>query len=122
MRTAVVPVLGALVLASCSSSTPPVGKPSAPRFVNQLWRVAQSSGVEPGTLYAFFEDGTLLITSSHGTPAVGRWRYATDTLTLVEEGIAYPAEVDRLTADTFAITVHSPGEPLSITFIRETAP
>jgi len=127
--------LGVLVLQACSRPGPPAGKASAapaaaaaatpdsaPRFVSKLWKVSRSSAVEPGTLYAFFVDGTLLITSPHGTPALGRWEYAGDTLTLIEEGIPHPATVQRLQADTFAITLRSPGEPLDITFVRETAP
>jgi hypothetical protein len=95
---------------------------SAPAFVSKLWKVSRSSGVEPGTLYAFFADGTLLITSSHGTPALGRWEYSGDTLTLIEEGIPHPATVQRLLADTFAIALRDRGAPLDITFVRETAP
>jgi hypothetical protein len=89
-----------VILQACSRPSPPMEKDSAapadaaaatpdsaPRFVSKLWKVSRSSGVEPGTLYAFFVDGTLLITSPHGTPALGRWEYAGDTLTLIEEGI-----------------------------------
>jgi len=78
--------------------------------------------VEPGALYVFFADGTMLITSSHATPALGRWEYRGDTLTLIEEGIPHPATVQRLMADTFAITLRGRGEPLDITFARESAP
>ncbi|HUQ15100.1 MAG TPA: hypothetical protein VM094_03525 [Gemmatimonadales bacterium] len=95
---------------------------SAPAFVNKLWKVSRPSSVEPGTLYVFFADGTLLITSSHGTPALGRWEHRGDTLTLIEEGIPHPATVRRLLADTFAIAFQGRGAPLDITFVRETAP
>ena len=109
--------------AAAPPADPPAAKQeSAPEFVSKLWKVSRSSGVEPGTRYVFFADGTILITSSHGTPALGRWEYRGDTLTLIEEGIPYPATVRRLLADTFAITVRSPGEPLDIIFVRETAP
>jgi hypothetical protein len=124
-----------LLLQACSRPSPPVEKASAapadaaaatpesaPAFVSKLWKVSRSSGVEPGTLYVFFADGTLLITSSHGTPALGRWEYAGDTLTLIEEGTHHPATVQRLQADTFAITLRGGGAPLDITFVRETAP
>ncbi len=124
-----------LLLQACSRPSPPVEKTEAPpadaaaatqvsppAFVNKLWKVSRSSGVEPGALYVFFADGTLLITSSHSTPALGRWAYRADTLTLIEEGIPHPATVQRLLADTFAITVRGGGKPLDITFIRETAP
>jgi hypothetical protein len=78
--------------------------------------------VEPGALYVFFADGAMLITSSHATPALGRWEYRGDTLTLIEEGIPHPATVQRLMADTFAITLRGRGEPLDNTFARESAP
>lgn len=123
-----------LILQACSRPSPPVEKTaaapadsaatpdSAPTFVSKLWKVSRSSGGEPGALRVFFADGTMLMTSSHTTPALGRWEYRGDTLTLIEEGIPYPATVKRLQADTFAITLRSPGEPLDITFVRETAP
>ena len=121
------------LLPACTRPDPPVERDekaphgtalpdSSPEFVNRLWKVGRSSGVEPGTLYAFFGDGTLLITSSHGTPALGRWEYRDRTLTLIEEGIPYPATVRVLQPDSFAITVESPGTPLDITFVRATAP
>lgn len=109
------------------ASAPPAAtaaatRASPPAFVGKLWKVNRSSGVEPGALYAFFADGTLLITSSHATPAIGRWAYRGDTLTLIEEGIPHPATVGRLQEDTFAITIRGPRELLDITFVRETAP
>ncbi|MBA3318003.1 MAG: hypothetical protein H0T50_07930 [Gemmatimonadales bacterium] len=103
-------------------ATTPATRDSSPRFVNTLWKVSRSSGVEPGQLYVFFADGTLLITSSHSTPALGRWEHRADTLTLIEEGLRHPATVVRLVADTFAITVRGGGKPLDITFVREKAP
>jgi hypothetical protein len=56
------------------------------------------------------------------TPALGRWEYAGDTLTLIEEGIPHRATVQRLLPDTFAIAFRGRGAPLDITFVRETAP
>ncbi len=128
-------ITAGMLLQACSRPSPPgeqagavpagveaAAQDSTPGFVNKLWKVSQSSGVEPGTLYAFFADGTMLITSSHSTPALGRWEYRADTLTLIEEGIPHPATVQRVLADTLAITLRSPGEPLDITFVREAAP
>jgi hypothetical protein len=87
-----------------------------PPFANRVWQVAASSSVARGTLYVFLGDGTLLIASDHGTPALGRWEQREEGLTLVEEGLRYPADVLRLTADSFSIRVHSPGVPVTITF------
>ncbi|MBA2458354.1 MAG: Gmad2 immunoglobulin-like domain-containing protein [Gemmatimonadales bacterium] len=89
---------------------------SLPAFVNRVWKVSRSAGVERGQLYTFLGDGTLLIASFHGTPMLGRWSYRRDTLTLVEEGIPHPATVLRLQADTFSIRIHGPKTPLDITF------
>jgi hypothetical protein len=128
-------IAAGLLLQACSRPGPPAEKAaatqpgveaaqadSAPAFVNKLWKVSRSSGVEPGTLYVFFAEGTLLITSSHGTPALGRWEYGKDTMTLVEEGIRHPATVQRILPDTLAISLRGRGTPLDITFVRETAP
>ena len=93
-----------------------------PAFVNRVWKVSRSAGVERGQLYTFLGDGTLLIASSHGTPMLGRWSYRRDTLTLIEEGIAHPATVLRLQADTFSIRIHGPKAPLDITFTPGAAP
>jgi hypothetical protein len=93
-----------------------------PAFANRAWKVAASSGVERGTLYVFLGDGTLLIASAHGTPALGRWEPREDGLTLVEEGIRYPVDILAQAADSFRIRVHSPGEPLTISFVPARAP
>lgn len=125
---------GPLLLAACSpQSSPPrtADEPphaiaaradALPGFVNRVWRVAASSGIEPGMLYVFISDGTLLIASTHGTPSLGRWRYAGDTLTLVEEGIAHPAAVLRQGSGELAIRFSGPGEPLTITFVPAAVP
>ena len=68
-------------------------------------------------LYVFLGDGTLLIASAHGTPSLGRWESAGKGIVLVEEGLRHPADMLASTHDTFSIRVHSPGEPLDITFV-----
>lgn len=93
----------------------PVDQP--PAFANRVWKVDASSAVERGTLYVFLGDGTLLITSAHGTPSLGRWETAGAGLALVEEGLRHPADVLALTVDTFTIRVRSPGQPVDITFV-----
>jgi hypothetical protein len=93
-----------------------------PAFANRAWKVAASSGVERGTLYVFLGDGTLLIASAHGTPALGRWEPREGGLTLVEEGIRYSVDILAQAADSFRIRVHSPGEPLTISFVPAGAP
>lgn len=88
----------------------------AAAFADRVWRVSRSSSGSTGDLYVFLSDSTLLVASSHGTPALGRWSYGRDTLTLVEEGIPYRAEVLGLSRDEFSIRIYSPGDPVELTF------
>jgi hypothetical protein len=112
----------ALVLA-CAGQDKPVQERTeaagnrADMFINRVWRVQTSSGVEPGTLYAFLSGGALVIASPHGTPSLGSWKYSGDTLTLIEEGLSHPADVVTLTHHELQIRVHSPGPPLDITLV-----
>lgn len=118
----------ALLLPACSPAGAPAeharGVPidSTPAFANRVWRVARSSSGDSTSWYVFLSDGSLLIASPHGTPSLGRWRYGGDTLTLVEEGIAHPAAVLRNSADTLAIRIPGPGEPVELTFLPAVAP
>jgi hypothetical protein len=127
------PLAAALALAACGRRAPPsevrsdpAGDPppaiapaadTVPAFANRIWRVARSTAGDPGAYYLFLGDGSMLIASAHGTPAVGRWRMAGDTLTLIEEGIAHPGSVRGLSADSFAIRLTSPGDPVDLTFV-----
>ena len=91
-----------LLFAACSSpapskqtSTQPA--PAAPSFVNIVWRVESSNAVGVGQLYVFLSEGTLVIASTSGHPALGSWKQQDRTFTMVEEGIAYPVEILELT-------------------------
>ena len=91
--------------------------PAEPAFANLVWKVA--SGAETGAFYVFLGDGTLLMASAHGTPALGRWSHAgSDSLTLVEEGIAHPAAILRLDERELALRIFSPGPPVELTLVR----
>lgn len=128
------PLSASLLLAACSPPAPPAGAvhkapqtpaapaDTAPGFTNKVWKVGKSSGGHAGMLYVFLSDGTLLITSAQSTPSLGRWRYAGDTLTLVEEGIAHPAAVLKREADELTIRFPGPGTPLELTFVPAVAP
>lgn len=111
-----------------SASTAPVESVTAPSaaqaasFINKVWQVRESSGVVPGTLYAWLADGTLLITSPNSRPALGSWKYEGARLTMIEEGIAYPVDVLELSAGLFSIRVHNPGDPLEITLVPADTP
>ena len=83
--------------------------------MNKVWKVSRSNGVEPGQIYVFLSDGTMLIASSHGTPSLGRWMFGRDTLTLVEEGIPHHAHVVKSGSDELSIRIAEHGAPLDIT-------
>lgn len=94
----------------------PVPEVSEPSFVNRVWAVAESRQVAVGDLRTFLSDGTLVMTSSHATPAFGTWRYDGERLTIVEEGREYPTDILELTEHTFRIRMNGPGEPVEILF------
>ena len=94
---------------------------AVPLFANRVWKVAKGSQGDPGTFYVFLSDGSLLITSPHGTPSLSTWHYSGDVLTMVEEGLPHQATILRSTLDTFAISVAGPGQPVLLTFVPGTA-
>jgi putative lipoprotein len=106
-----------IVAASQSESAAPAAGSETPGFVNRVWRVERSSGVAPGTLYVFLSEGTLVIASEHGTPALGQWKSDGGRLIMIEEGHAYDVSIRELSRDAFRITVSSPGEPLDIALV-----
>jgi hypothetical protein len=111
------------LLAGCSGKRPPEAESqatttaAAKSFVNRVWRVAGSSSVQLGTLYTFLSEGTLVIASPHNRPAFGTWSREGEGLVMVEESLHYPVDILAATADTFAIRMHNPGEPVLITFV-----
>lgn len=112
-----------LLVTACARQEAPVAANSAAAaispasFVNKVWRVSQSSDVAAGMLYVFLSDGTLVIASAHGTPALGTWRLEGEALTMVEEGLPYVVDVLELSAAKFRIRVNNPGESTDITFV-----
>lgn len=86
-------------------------------FANRVWKVSRSSSGSTGDLYVFLSDSTLLVASFHGTPALGRWSYGRDTLTVVEEGVAYRAKVLGLSRDQFNIRMYSLRDSVELTFV-----
>lgn len=123
----------ALIAAGCSTDAPSVDKaaPSAPdvapsppaaSFINRVWTVAESEQVALGALRVFLSDGTLVMASSNGTPALGTWSYSDGRLTITEEGLKYDVDVLELTPDVFRIRIHSPGDPVVIRFAPAESP
>jgi hypothetical protein len=111
----------AVGLSSCSreaqQASQPSATPPAVSFVNKVWRVASSSsGSETGVLYVFLSDGTLVISSPHGTPSFGKWQPDGDGLTMIEEGRSYKVNVLKLSADEFRIMINNPGNAVEIAF------
>jgi hypothetical protein len=113
---------------SCSERTAPAERRSgetadaAVSFVNKVWRVSNSSGVAPGTLYVFLSEGTLVITSPNSKPALGTWKYEGGALTMVEEGILYKVDILNLSEDKFRIRSNNPGDPVEITLVPAAVP
>jgi hypothetical protein len=91
---------------------------TSPTFINKVWRVTRSTAVQPGTLYVFLSEGTLVITSEHSKPALGRWKHEGGQFTMVEESIAYEVDVLNLTATEFRIRSHNPGGAVEIQMER----
>jgi hypothetical protein len=65
----------------------------------------------------FLADGTLVMTSPHGTPAFGAWRVRDGQLTITEEGRDYPVDVLELSADVLRVRIRGPGEPVVARFV-----
>ncbi|MBP9198525.1 MAG: hypothetical protein KBF47_00840 [Gemmatimonadales bacterium] len=92
----------------------PVGRPT---FINRVWQVADSTGTASGDIYAFLGEGTLVVASARGKPALGRWSGTTDSLTLVEQGVSHPVEVLGLTHTTFRMRSHHPGGTVDLLLV-----
>jgi hypothetical protein len=125
LRVLVLPLVVAVPASACSGgtnrpdqrTTATAGAPAPTSFVNRVWRVASSSSVDPGVLYVFLSDGTLVISSPHGTPALGTWKQAGSGLVMIEEGRPYRVDVLKLSADEFRIMINNPGNAVEIAFV-----
>lgn len=120
-------VVALLVISGCSPREPAQGgvveaagsgqRSAVPAtFINRVWVVAESDQVARGALRVFLSDGTLVMASTHATPAFGTWGYQDGRLTITEEGQPYKVDILALTRDTFRVRIHSPGEPVVIRF------
>jgi len=117
-----------LSLSGCSKPAATGGQPSnepgevSVSFVNKVWRVSESSSVAPGMLYVFLSEGTLVIASPNGKPALGEWKDEGGALTMVEESVSYKVDVLKLSKDEFKIRSNNPGEPVEITLVPAEGP
>jgi hypothetical protein len=115
--------LPALLIPLLLACQPKTTVPPIPEgFVNKVWRVSQSSAVAPGTLYVFLEEGTLVVASRNGKPALGTWKMEKGGLVMVEESIPYQTEILSLTAEAFRIRSRNPGQPVEITLVPAAPP
>ena len=125
-RSIVLCALALLLTLGCSgteSPSPPASSPSAPvGFVNKVWKVKKSNAVTAGQIYVFLSEGTLVLASQHGTPTLGTWRSDPGGLTMIEDGVSYPTDIVRLTADEFVIRSHNPGDAVVITLVPADVP
>ena len=113
----------ACLATNCSEPKPPPERAtehgtSAPSgFVDQVWKVSESTSVAPGTLYVFQSDGKLLVTSPGSAPAVGSWKMENGALTMIEEGLSYPTDILESGPNVLRLRSHNPGEPVEITLV-----
>ena len=128
MRFVSLPLLLGAALVTVACGTPPapaavappavVAPPTPPAtFVNRVWRAVEANGAPRDDLYVFLSGGTLVITSSTGTPMVGRWAHVGERVTMVEAGVEHTADILTLTADEFRIRSYNPGEPVELRFV-----
>ncbi|AXA68457.1 MULTISPECIES: hypothetical protein [Pseudomonas] len=83
-------------------------------FVNKVWQIKTSNSIEPGMLYVFLSDGTLVMASPSSQPSLGRWTRTEKGLNMIEEGITYPTEILSLSRDEFRIRSLNPGDPVEL--------
>jgi hypothetical protein len=119
--------LVALVLvAGCSKEPEPVDLAHAPTpspasvkpgFINKVWEVNLSTGVAPGTLYAFLSDGTLVVSSPNSKAAFGAWTFKNGKLTMIEEAQEYKTDILTLNHDELRLKSHNPGGSIEIVLV-----
>ncbi len=102
--------------ASATATTEEVHTRAPASFIDRVWVVAESQQVALGELRVFLSEGTHVMASPHGTPALGTWRYRDGRLTITEEGREYEVDILELKEDVFRIRIHGPGTPVDIRF------
>lgn len=107
----------AVPVTTTAPAAPPPAEVRAAQFTDLVWQVQSSSAVAPGTVYAFLDDGTLVIEAPQSTPSYGRWQLENGALTLVEEGRPYPTDILELSETTMHLRSHNPGEPVELRLV-----
>jgi hypothetical protein len=115
-----------LLVAACSKEPETVDQANTPRpypanvkpgFINKVWEVSLSTGVAPGTLYAFLSDGTLVVTSPHSKAAFGAWTFRNGKLTMVEEAQEYLTDILALSHEELRLKSHNPGGSIEMVLV-----
>lgn len=96
-------------------ATPPASV--KPGFINKVWEVSVSTGVAPGTLYAFLSDGTLVITSPNSKAAFGAWTYTNGALTMIEESQEHKVDILKLSNEELRLKSNNPGGSVEILLV-----
>lgn len=119
-------ILALLLAAACSREADmaaaayvPTAQPSnvKPGFINKVWEVSVSTGVAPGTLYAFLSDGTLVVTSPNSKAAFGAWTYKNGALTMIEGSQEYKTDILNLSHEELRLKNHNPGGSVEILLV-----
>lgn len=117
----------ASTLVSCQGSTSDAQAPASPPvalakpgFVNRVWVVSESKEVEKGQIYVFASTGALFITSPHGKPATGSWKYEGGVLTMVED-VPITAEIVSVSEKEMKIKITKPS-PVEMTLVPGETP
>lgn len=115
-----------LLVMGCSKEPDPVDLANTPTpypanvkpgFINKVWEVSLSTGVAPGTLYAFLSDGTLAITSPSSKATFGAWTYKKGKLTMIEQSQEYKTDILSLSHDELRLKSHNPGGSIEIVLV-----
>lgn len=64
----------------------------------------------------------MVITSRHGKPALGTWKYEREALTMIEESIPYRVDILKLSKDEFRIKSNNPGQAVEIILVAAEQP
>jgi len=99
---------------------PPVAQAPILGFVNRVWKVSESKQVEVGQMYVFASTGALFITSPHGTPVTGSWKYENGVLTMVED-VPITAKIVSLNQNGLRIQISKPS-PVDMTLVAADVP
>ena len=96
--------------------------PVAPGFVNRVWQVVDTTDVKSGMMYAFLSDGTLVVSSPNGKPALGEWKLSPAGLTMVEESQSYETDIVVLTPTEMHLRSRNPGGAAEIHLVPADTP